>query len=234
MTAAIDGPRTRAKSGVARQLVVFLHGYGADGNDLIEIGRQWRPLLPDADFVAPNAPERCAMSPGGRQWFSLSTRDPDERWTGAVAARPTLDAFLDAELASRGLDESSLALVGFSQGTMMALHVGLRRKIAPAAILGYSGLLVTPAQGAAEAPVGQRPPPAILLAHGEDDQVIPVDALFESVDLLAEMGLAAQWHLCPGLGHGIDNSGLVHGALFLAQSFGIPIDMPRRAPAGAI
>jgi phospholipase/carboxylesterase len=231
MTAMMDGPRARAKSGVAKQLVVFLHGYGADGNDLIEIGRQWRSVLPDADFVAPNAPERCAMSPGGRQWFPLTMRDPSERWTGARAARPGLDAFLDAELASRGLDERSLALVGFSQGTMMALHVGLRRKIAPAAILGYSGMLVTPPSGLPDDIVKQNPPPAILLAHGEEDNVIPVDALFESADLLAELGLAAQWHLCPALGHGIDNTGLVHGALFLAQNFGMPIEMPRRAPA---
>ncbi len=128
MTAQIDGPRVKAKSGQAKQLVVFLHGYGADGNDLIEIGRQWRQILPDADFVAPHAPERCAMSPSGRQWFPLTMRDPNERWDGALAARPTIDAFLDAELASRGLDDSALALVGFSQGTMLGLHVGLRRK----------------------------------------------------------------------------------------------------------
>jgi phospholipase/carboxylesterase len=134
MTAAIDGPRLTAKSGKARQLVVFLHGYGADGNDLIEIGRQWRTFLPDADFVAPHAPERCTMSPMGRQWFPLTMRDPDERWRGVIAARPTLDAFLDKELASRGLDERALALVGFSQGTMMALHTGLRRRTAPRAL----------------------------------------------------------------------------------------------------
>ena len=148
MAEPINGPRLDAKSGQAKQLVVFLHGYGADGKDLIEIGRQWRPWLPDAAFVAPNAPEPCAMSPMGRQWFALSNRRPDERegaderWAGVVKARPALDAFLDAELARLGLDESRLALVGFSQGTMMALHVGLRRKRAPASIVGYSGVLI--------------------------------------------------------------------------------------------
>ncbi|MCX7900339.1 MAG: alpha/beta hydrolase, partial [Methylocystis sp.] len=141
--AAIDGPKVQAKSGKARQLVVLLHGYGADGNDLIEIGRQWRGFLPDADFIAPHAPERCAASPMGRQWFPLTMRDPQERWRGCVSARPTLDAFLDAELDKRGLNDSALALVGFSQGTMMALHTGLRRKAAPRAILGFSGVLVT-------------------------------------------------------------------------------------------
>ena len=142
--APIDGPRIPARSRHTRQIVVFLHGYGADGNDLIEIGRQWQTWLPDAEFVAPHAPERCSQAPTGRQWFPLTMRDPGERWSGVTKARPALDAFLDGELARTGLDESKLALVGFSQGTMMALHVGLRRRRAPAAILGFSGMLVGP------------------------------------------------------------------------------------------
>jgi phospholipase/carboxylesterase len=226
--AVIDGPRVAAKSGKARQLVVFLHGYGADGADLIEIGKQWRSFLPDADFVAPNAPERCTMSPMGRQWFPLTMRDPDERWRGVIAARPTLDAFLDAELEKRGLDERALALVGFSQGTMMALHAGLRRRIAPRAILGYSGILVLgPEQPGAER-VPQNPPPAALLVHGEEDELIPVGALMLSANSLADMGVPTQWHLSAGLGHGIDNAGLIHGALFLAQSFGVKVEYGRR------
>ncbi|MGA8172833.1 MAG: dienelactone hydrolase family protein [Methylocystis sp.] len=227
MATLIDGPRVQAKSGAAKQLVVFLHGYGADGGDLIEIGRQWRGFLPDADFVAPNAPERCAMSPGGRQWFPLTMRDPDERWRGVTSARPTLDSFLDAELARRGLDERALALVGFSQGTMMALHVGLRRKIAPRAILGYSGMLVTGPEKPGDERVEHVAPPAILLAHGEEDPLIPAEALFQSIDQLCEMRIPAQWHLSPGLEHGIDNAGLIHGGLFLAQSFGVPVDFGR-------
>jgi phospholipase/carboxylesterase len=231
MASTIDGPRIQAKSGVAKQLVVFLHGYGADGADLIEIGRQWRNHLPDADFVSPHAPERCSMSPGGRQWFPLTMRDDNERWRGVVAARPTLDAFIDEELARRGLDERSLALVGFSQGTMMALHTGLRRKIAPRAVLGYSGILV---QGPGEeGRVALKAPPAILLCHGEEDPLIPAEALFVSGELLAAMGIPSQWHLCAGLGHAIDTTGLVHGALFLAQSFGVPIDFGPRAAASA-
>jgi phospholipase/carboxylesterase len=228
MTAAIDGPRLTAKSGKARQLVVFLHGFGADGNDLIEIGRQWRSFLPDADFVAPHAPERCAMSPMGRQWFPLTMRDPDERWRGVVAARPTLDAFLDKELSSRGLDERALALVGFSQGTMMALHTGLRRPTAPRAILGYSGILVLGPDQPAEDRPKQNPPPSTLLVHGEEDELIPVDALLLSANSLADIGVPTQWHLSAGLGHGIDNAGLIHGALFLAQSFGVPVEYGRR------
>lgn len=228
MATTIDGPRVQAKSGKPKQLVVFLHGYGADGADLIEIGRQWRAFLPDADFVSPNAPERCAMSPMGRQWFPLTMRDPDERWRGCVAARPTLDAFLDAELAKRGFDERSLALVGFSQGTMVALHTGLRRKIAPRAILGYSGLLVTLPEGADDPMIRYRTPPAVFLSHGEEDELIPVGALMMSANALAEMQIPAQWHLAAGIGHGIDEAGLIHGGLFLAQSFGVKVEFGRR------
>src|SRR5829696_7006830 len=142
--AELNGPRLEPRSGKARRLVVFLHGYGADGNDLIELGRAWQPLLPDTAFVSPHAPEACGQAPTGRQWFPLTFRDPHERWTGVNAASPGLDRFLDAELKRHGLPASALALVGFSQGTMMALHAGLRRAAAPAAIVGYSGMLVLP------------------------------------------------------------------------------------------
>ncbi len=227
MTSPLTGPRLPAKSGVAKQLVVFLHGYGADGKDLIDIGKQWQKLLPDTAFVSPNAPERCAGAPMGRQWFPLTMRDPGERWKGATAARPVIDEFLDAELQAAGLDDSKLALVGFSQGTMMALHVGLRRKRAPAAIIGYSGVLVGPehlSEATARTPKGETPP--ILLVHGSADEVIPVEALFGSSQELAEASIPVQWHLSPGVGHGIDGGGLVHGGMFLAQSFGIR--MPTR------
>ncbi len=218
----IDGPRIPAKSGRTRQLVVFLHGYGADGNDLIELGRIWRDLMPDAAFVAPHAPEPCAMAPVGRQWFALTMRDMDERWRGVVKARPGLDAFLDAELARHGLDEPALALVGFSQGTMMALHVGLRRRRAPAAIVGYSGVLVGPEHlpEATARDAAGRPPP-LLLVHGDSDELIPVEALFASANALGEANMPCQWHLSFGVGHGIDDGGLTHGGLFLAQSFGL-------------
>jgi phospholipase/carboxylesterase len=230
MADPIAGPRLDAKSGQPKQLVVFLHGYGADGKDLIEIGRQWRNWLPDAAFVAPNAPEPCAMSPMGRQWFGLSNRRPDdprgadERWAGVVKARPALDAFLDGELARLGLDESRIALVGFSQGTMMALHAGLRRKRAPAAILGYSGVLIGP-EHLAEATARdlRGAPPPILLVHGDQDAVIPLEALFISAEDLAKADFPTQWHLSMGVGHGIDAGGLRHGGLFLAKAFGVRV-----------
>ena len=222
MAVRLDGPRVAAKSTTPEQLVVFLHGYGANGNDLIAIGKQWRNLIPGAAFVAPDAPEPCAQAPGGRQWFRLTMRDANERWTGVNKARPVLDAFLDAELDRHGLDDSKLALVGFSQGTMLALHAGLRRARAPAGILGYSGALVASDQQDGATLRGQAgTSPPILLVHGSEDTVIPAEALFLSAGELAQAGIPCQWHLSIGLGHGIDGEGLLHGGLFLAKCFGL-------------
>jgi phospholipase/carboxylesterase len=218
MAAQLDGPRLEPRGGAARRLVVFLHGYGADGNDLIEIGRAWQQLLPDTAFVSPHAPEPCAGAPMGRQWFSLTFRDPDERWRGVNAAAPTLNQFLDAELGRRKLPPSALALVGFSQGTMMALHVGLRRPTPPAAIVGYSGLFVLPNNAAPEVVAGEiksRPP--VLLIHGDQDELIPVQALFHATQALAALEVPTEWHISPGIGHGIDQEGLRHGGEFLAR-----------------
>ena len=216
--AELDGPRLEPRSGRARQLVVFLHGYGADGNDLIEIGHAWQSLLPDAAFVSPHAPEPCAQAPVGRQWFGLTFRDPGERWAGANKAAPVLQRFLDAELKRRELPASALALVGFSQGTMMALHVGLRRAVQPAAIVGYSGMLALPKDGEPEtvmAEITSRPP--VLLVHGDRDELIPVQALFLAAQGLAAFGVPTEWHISPGIGHGIDGEGLRHGGEFLAR-----------------
>lgn len=198
-----------------RQLVVFLHGYGADGNDLIALGQEWRELLPNAAFVSPHAHERCLAGGRGFQWFPLTFRDMEERWKGVVKARPVLDAFLDAELARHGLGEGALALVGFSQGTMMSLHCGPRRRAAPAAIVGYSGMLAGGEHLAAEA-TGK---PPILLVHGDADTVIPADALYDSAEALSKAGLPCSWHLSPGVAHGIDGEGLRLGGAFLAQAF---------------
>jgi phospholipase/carboxylesterase len=223
MAPTLNGPRLKPRSGEARQLVVFLHGYGADGNDLIEIGRQWQRWLPDAAFVAPNAPELIPGQPMGRQWFALTFRDPHERWRGVNQAGPTLDAFLDAELQAQGVPPSKLALVGFSQGTMMALHVALRRPVAPAAVVGFSGLLVLEEGKGPESLTPQvRSKPPILLVHGDRDDLIPVDALFMSADLLGAADVPCEWHLSLGVGHGIDAGALRHGGLFLARAFGLP------------
>jgi phospholipase/carboxylesterase len=218
MAAELDGPRLAPRSGAARQLVVFLHGYGADGNDLINIGQAWQGLMPHAAFVSPHAPEPCGMAPVGRQWFPLTFRDPNERWVGVNAAAPILNRFLDNELERHKLPASALALVGFSQGTMMALHVGLRRAAAPAAIVGYSGLLVLPPNAEPSAvakDITARPP--VLLIHGDRDELIPVQALTHATQGLAALGVPVEWHVSQGIGHGIDGEGLRQGGEFLAR-----------------
>lgn len=220
MAAELDGPRLAPKSGAAQQLVVFLHGYGADGNDLIEIGRAWQQYLPHAAFVSPHAPEPCGQAPVGRQWFPLTFRDPNERWVGVNKAAPILERFIDAELARHSLPPSALALVGFSQGTMMALHVGLRRAAAPAAIVGYSGMLVAPEDVDPDifvAEIKARPP--VLLIHGDQDDLIPVQAVFHAAQGLAALDIPAEWHISHGIGHGIDQEGVRQGGEFLARQF---------------
>jgi phospholipase/carboxylesterase len=223
MAAELTGPRLAPRSrGPARQLVIFLHGYGADGNDLIELGRAWQNLLPDAAFVSPHASERCAQAPTGRQWFSLTFQENNERWIGVNKAAPVLEHFIAEELKRNNLPGSALALVGFSQGTMMALHVGLRRPERPAAIVGYSGLFVLPDGAKAEAVSGEikaRPP--VLLIHGDRDDLIPAQALFLSAQYLATLEIPTEWHMSAGIGHGIDEEGLRHGGEFLARRFGV-------------
>jgi phospholipase/carboxylesterase len=215
MALPLDGPRLPpAAGGAPRQLVVFLHGYGADGNDLIGLGREWAKLLPHAAFVSPHAPEPCGMAPTGRQWFNLTFREAGELERGIKHAAPALEAFLGAELKRQGLPARALALVGFSQGTMMALGVGLARNPSPAAIVGYSGALAT-----VEAlPADPGSAPAILLVHGDSDEVIPVDAMFMAREQLAQAGVAVEWHVAQGIGHGIDAQGLHLGGAFLKQA----------------
>jgi phospholipase/carboxylesterase len=150
----------------------------------------------------------------------LTFRDPDERWTGVNQAAPALNGFLDAELARRQLPPQALALVGFSQGTMMALHVGLRRTVPPVAIVGYSGMLVVPEDVDPDkfaAEIRSKPP--VLLIHGDADELIPVPALFQAAQGLAALDIPAEWHISPGIGHGIDQEGLRQGGEFLARHF---------------
>ena len=196
--------------GPATHLVALVHGYGADGQDLIGLAQHWQSLLPTVAFAAPNAPTRIPGRPG-YQWFPISRIDPHEMRKGVEAAGPALDEYLDAELARLGLPPERLALAGFSQGTMLSLHLGLRRKVKPAAIVGFSGLLAGPP------PEGEIPP--ILLTHGDSDQVIPPQAMFVAAAQLGLAGAAVQWHLAPGMGHGIDPDGLMIAGQFLSLAF---------------
>lgn len=212
----LDGPRLQpASGGPARSLVVLLHGYGADGNDLIGLANYWAEALPDTAFVSPHAPDACGMSPAGREWFPLSMRDPTEYWKGVNEAAPTVNAFLDQELARHDLTDDRLALVGFSQGTMMSLHVGLRRKTAPACIVGFSGLLA----GVEDLPKDPTVKPPIALVHGDQDEVLPLGFMFEGANMLNEINVPVEWHISLGIGHGIDENGLSIGVDFLERAF---------------
>ncbi len=215
MTPQLNGPRLPAASGKADRLIVFAHGYGADGNDLIGLGRHWARVLPTAAFASPHAPERCTMSPTGYQWFGITRMQPDEMLRGVERAAPILNAFIDAELARLGLDASRLALVGFSQGTMMSLHVGLRRQVPPAAIVGFSGAL--PGAERLPAEIVGRPP--VLLVHGDADDMIPVQALHAAANGLGAAGVPVRWHVSRGVGHGIAPDGLELAGRFLADAF---------------
>ena len=216
MSAQLDGARLQPASGRApRQLVVLVHGYGADGNDLIGLGREWARVLPDAAFVSPHGPERCPGSPSGFQWFALNRIDPDEVAAGARSAGPLLERFIAAELSRLGLPDTALALVGFSQGTMMVLHVGLRRARPPAALVGYSGALAAPETLARE--ITARPP--VLLVHGDADQVVPLEALYLAAAALGSLEVPVEWHVRSGIGHGIDGPSIAMGGTFLADGF---------------
>jgi phospholipase/carboxylesterase len=210
----IDGPRVVPASSVkVRSLVILLHGYGSNGDDLISLAPHWRGALPATVFVAPNAPEPCPGAPRGYQWWALTSTSRNARAEGAARAAPVLDAFIDAELDRYGLVETHLALVGFSQGTMMALHVGPRRRSPLAGIVGYSGMLADEA-GLAD-PSMTRPP--ILLIHGDADPMIPVAAFHQAKAALVRNGFLVESHVSPGVGHTIDMAGLQLGGSFLAR-----------------
>jgi phospholipase/carboxylesterase len=212
----LSGPRRPPRAGgPPRQLIVLLHGVGADGEDLIELAPAMAETLPGAAFVAPDGPEPCDMAPFGRQWFSLRDRRPEALLLGVQAVTPLVDAFLDAELERHRLENHQLALVGFSQGAMTALHVAPRRRRTLAGVLGYSGALLGAERLLAEAV--SRPP--VYLAHGDADEVVPVEATHAAVAALQAAGVPVQWSIRRGLPHGIDPASVEHGAAFLAAAF---------------
>jgi phospholipase/carboxylesterase len=215
----LTGPRTPPKSGQARQLVLLLHGYGADGADLMGLAGPMAEYLPGAVFRAPNAPQPCRMNPAGRQWFPIPQIDgaPEQAMReGYIAAAEALDAHLEEAIAEEGLTREATALLGFSQGTMMALSVGPRRAPALAGIVGFSGRLIDPQ---ALALAASRPP--VLLVHGDQDPVVPHSAMAEAQEGLAEAGFPVSSFTSEGTAHGIAPDGLGLAVGFLMEKFGL-------------
>lgn len=218
--AILDGPSRPAASGPADSLLVFLHGYGADGNDLIGLAQPLAPHLPHTRFLAPNAPDRCPGNPMGFQWFPIPWLDGTPETAAreaAVRSFGLLDAWLDALPAGTGIGPERTILMGFSQGTMMALHVGLRRPAPLAGIVGFSGRLLDPGDLAAE--IASRPP--VLLVHGDQDPVVPFESLAEAGTALAAAGVEVATHVERGMAHGIGPEGLGLAVGFIRARLGL-------------
>lgn len=213
----LSGPTVApASGGPAREIVLFLHGLGADGNDLIGLAPYFAQHLPDTAFAAPNAPFPCDMAPYGYQWFSLQDRTPARMLAGIQASAPLLDAYIDDLLAAHSLTADRLAIVGFSQGTMMALHVAPRRAAPVAGVVGFSGALLAGDRLAAE--IRSRVP--VLLIHGDADPVVPFEAMKVAVSGLAAAGIKVRSEVRRGLGHSIDEAGIRLATAFLREVAG--------------
>ena len=215
MSKIVNGSSLQPLSGGSpKQLVLLLHGYGSSGADLITLAPHWQRNLPDALFLAPNAPQRLSNLSSGYQWWPLSAFTPQALASGAASAAPAIETFMDRKLHQYGLTESNLAIVGFSQGTMMALHVGLRRPRQVAAIIGYSGML-TGGHELSQLPITK---PPVLLVHGSADPVVPVAALHAAKTQLEHLGVDVTAHISPGVGHSVDPAGLRTGGEFVVRA----------------
>ncbi|WP_138379651.1 alpha/beta hydrolase [Luteithermobacter gelatinilyticus] len=208
----LSGPRVEPPQDIKpEKLVILSHGYGSNGYDLISLVPHLQRVLPRAVFLSPNAPEPCPGAPMGYQWFPLSTLSHEERLNGTLKAAPVLHQFIDQELARYGLEDQDLILVGFSQGTMMSLHVGLRRKTTICGILGFSGAM-TLSEGWQEE-ITSKPP--VLLVHGAQDDVVPVQMMYNAKEALESVGVRVDSHVSQGIAHSIGPDGLQKAMEFL-------------------
>ncbi len=214
-TITLSGPEQKAKSGNTEKLIILLHGLGADGDDLFGLVPYFADNLPNTHFISPNAPFPCDMAPYGRQWFSLQTREEYAILKGLKIAEPILNNFIDIKLKELGLEDKDLAIIGFSQGTMLALHTVLRRDKPIGGVVGYSGALV--ASHTLKEELKSRP--SICLVHGESDEVVPFDAFSQAISVLQKLGVEVQGYSREGLAHGIDPAGMQIGIKFLGEVF---------------
>lgn len=206
------GPMAATKP---KQLIILLHGLGSNGEDLISLAPFWAQGLPNALFVSPDAPFPCDMAPYGHQWFSLREWTETAMLKGAREVFPLVDKYLDNLLKTLHLTDRDMALVGFSQGTMMALYVAQRRKIPPAAVLGYSGAML----GMKDIRDGVTHKVPTCLIHGDADTVVPITAWHQAMATLQEAGHPVEGQVIPALAHGINDSGIAAGLEFLRRSF---------------
>lgn len=213
----VNGASLQPRSGgKPKQIILLLHGFGSNGQDMITLAPTWQQALPDALFLAPHAPQR-SIAGVGYQWWALSDISPRALALGAVSAAPAIETFIDRKLDQYGLADADLAIVGFSQGTMMALHVGLRRKQRVAAIVGYSGMLT----GSAELRDEIQSRPRVLLVHGSHDAIIPVAALRTAQAELNHLEVEVTTHISNGIEHTVEPVGLRLGCEFVTASFGL-------------
>lgn len=215
----LTGPRKDAASGNADSLVIFLHGYGSDGNDLIGIGDALAQHLPNTTFLSPNAPQRCDNNPMGYQWSPIPWLDGSSEELarqGQAESVDLLNAWLDEVALNEGIGPERTIIFGFSQGTMMALHVGPRRAAPFAGIVGFSGRLLDPEL--LEAEMQSKPP--VFLVHGDSDDMVPPASLPEAADALAKAGLEVYTHISKNTGHGIAPDGLGIALQFINMKLG--------------
>ena len=214
----IRGPIIEPSSGNSpKQMIIFVHGYGADGNDLIGLANYFQSTLPEAIFLSPHAPEACSMNPSGYQWFDLTSTDPAVLWSKILVAADHLNEFIDSKLLEYNIAEENLALIGFSQGTMMSLHVSLRRKNTMAAVLGYSGRLI----GADLLKDDLISKPSIYLIHGDQDPMVPYQESLTAEKVLKEYSIDIKTHISENTQHSIAEDGLRIGVDFLASKLKI-------------
>ena len=214
----ISGPIIEPSSGNSpKQMIIFVHGYGADGNDLIGLANYFQSTLPEAIFLSPHAPEACSMNPSGYQWFDLTSTDPAVLWSKILVAADHLNEFIDSKLLEYNIAEENLALIGFSQGTMMSLHVSLRRKNTMAAVLGYSGRLI----GADLLKDDLISKPSIYLIHGDQDPMVPYQDSLTAEKVLKEYSVDIKTHISEHTQHSIAEDGLRIGVDFLASKLKI-------------